>query len=73
MIFPVDVTASEKVISIPITSPTLYVPLALLDEILVIVGGVVSGTAITTGLGLPPSIVPNPLFVSNSKNQNEPV
>ena len=40
---PVDVTASENVTSMSMTSPTPYVPFVLSDEMFVMVGGVVSG------------------------------
>lgn len=41
---PVEVTASEKVTSISIVSPALYTPLAVSEEIEVMVGAVVSVT-----------------------------
>ncbi len=38
---PVEVTASEKITSISITSPTVYIPLDLSELTAVIVGGII--------------------------------
>ncbi len=42
VIFPVEVTVSENVTRISIDSPVVYVPFALLEVTLVIVGAVLS-------------------------------
>lgn len=43
---PVEVTASEKVTSMSITSPTVYDPFVLLEEMLVMVGGMMSSSTL---------------------------
>lgn len=61
--FPVEVTTSEKVTSISITSFSLYDPSAVLDEMLVIVGAVES-VAETDTLSIAaalPGVIPVPV------------